>query len=134
LTGLKNFSTILIIGEFMYINGYNRKKVMEVIKKNNLGRKSVDEWDNCLYSSPDNNKCLVGCFIPDELYNEEMENKSVDNLLKFYPELREHMPMDTFSLTKLQTYHDYHISYETDFFGAILKELKNIEKTIDFNL
>ena len=35
----------------------------------------------CLYRGSDGTKCAVGCLIPDELYDKELENSSIRSIL-----------------------------------------------------
>ena len=46
----------------------------------------IDEEGNlftgeCFYMDDNGNKCAVGCLIPEDLYDMNMENKSVDSLI-----------------------------------------------------
>jgi hypothetical protein len=38
---------------------------------------SKNHYGDCLYRSPDGLKCAVGCLIPDELYDKEIEGAAV---------------------------------------------------------
>lgn len=40
-----------------------------------------DEYGDCLYRTPEGNKCAVGCLIPDEVYTPDMEGVGIDSLL-----------------------------------------------------
>ena len=44
--------------------------------------RAVDGDGFCRYRTPDGLKCAVGCLIPDELYDPEMEGKSVCSLVR----------------------------------------------------
>lgn len=89
----------------IYINGFTRDKVMQVIRKENLGKKSSHDY-TCSYRNPDGNKCLVGCFIPDDKYDELMESKTVDlDFLEKY-NLKVNMPLRTNIMERLQKFHD----------------------------
>ncbi len=39
----------------------------------------------CLYRTPGNLKCAVGCLIPDDIYSEDMESTFAYKLLRDYP-------------------------------------------------
>jgi hypothetical protein len=39
----------------------------------------------CMYRNPDGLKCFIGHLIPDELYEAEMEGRTVRRLLEEYP-------------------------------------------------
>lgn len=68
------------------INGWTKRKIINHIKKNFKG-KSMDNRGNCLYRGPKGKKCALGLFIPDDLYNKNMEFGGIDivNLRKFFP-------------------------------------------------
>lgn len=44
-------------------------------------RSMLEDGSNCAYHGVDGAKCAVGCFIPDELYDPEMEQLRVGHLL-----------------------------------------------------
>lgn len=115
----------------MYTNGYNKKKVMEVIRRENLGRKSENDIGQCLYRHPNGNKCLAGCFIPDDIYTTKMEKVSIDSLMKENSRFKTHMPFEDPDLMwKFQLFHD-NISKGVEgeeFFEEIEKELTKMEK------
>ncbi len=52
-------------------------------------RKSLIKDDFCAYRSPDGLKCFVGELIPDELYLSSMERKSIYDLIRNYPDIKE---------------------------------------------
>ena len=62
------------------------------------GRRSADTYGDCKYRMIDENnnilKCAVGHVIPDELYNPNMEDETLGNLLRLYTNslLIEEMP------------------------------------------
>lgn len=62
-----------------------------------------------MYRSPNGNKCAIGCLIPDEMYNKDIEGLSVfhdevsDILKKIYPDATE---KDLNFLAVLQDTHD----------------------------
>ncbi len=46
------------------------------------GARAYDENQGmCMYRTPDGNKCAVGCLIPDEEYNTDMEGVGVQTLV-----------------------------------------------------
>lgn len=54
------------------------------------GSKSRDaRTDMCFYRQDGGRKCAVGCLIPDELYTDEIEGCTVDELLFDHPEFSE---------------------------------------------
>lgn len=70
--------------------------------------------EECRYRGMRGMKCAVGCLIPDELYNPDMEGKRVGALLEHFPQLHpfffdehETLPTETISLLdELQGIHD----------------------------
>jgi len=113
----------------MYINGFNRQKVMETIRKNNLGKKAVDDIGKCRYRLDDGNACLVGCFIPDGKYNKAMEGMGAMDVLERFSEISSDMPMVGKALKELQEFHDLNlgVSKGEKFFQVIEKKLIYME-------
>jgi hypothetical protein len=110
------------------INGYTKKAMIAKILEGNKGWKSTrssEKNGTCVYRASDGNKCAVGCFIPDELYEPEMdegqsEYDGIDakTLLKTYPKLNNFMPLEVEGLLELQSVHDAFI----DGIGVSLKQ------------
>ena len=115
----------------MYINGFTRESVMEQIRARNLGYPSNcgdEDGTQCLYRAPNGNQCLVGCFIPDNLYKQEFEGKPVKAIYDKMPEV---MPLPKHYLIKFQDFHDkYILRDETPemFFKDIENKLIELEK------
>jgi hypothetical protein len=77
----------------------------------------LDDRDGfvCLYRDPNHNrKCAFGILIPDELYEEHMEDKPVHILLQDYPNLRSMFGEHEGLLTELQVAHDEAAKNEYD--------------------
>ena len=116
----------------IYNKGWGRRRVMRQIKKNTLGKQSVRENDNslCMYRTDDGNCCLVGAFIPDSLYDEEMEDKSATAIIEQF-NLDGYMPMNASAMEILQNFHDIDLTEVKDkkeFFRLIDNQLKNMQK------
>ena len=113
----------------MYINGFTRESVMKQIKAKNLGYPSYnEEGDLCKYRGVDGNQCLVGCFIPDNLYEEEFEGEPARAIYDKMPEV---MPLPRHQLSRFQEFHDkYILRDETPemFFKDIETKLIELEK------
>ena len=114
----------------MYINGFTRESVMAQIKARNLGFPSQDHAENqCMYRNFDGNQCLVGCFIPDNLYEEDFEGEGSDVIFEKMPDK---MPMVKPMLWAFQSFHDRHAhkKFETSdkFFKLVELELIDLEK------
>ena len=115
----------------MYQNGFTRKKVMEQIKKYNHGY-PARKMSSCYYRASDGNRCLVGCFIPDDKYDESMEDKRADVIISEYG-LNSVMPFDASDMECLQSFHDelYDEDYEGDenkFYELVEKQLIEMER------
>jgi hypothetical protein len=114
----------------MYINGFTRESVMKQIKARNLGYPSYSEdGDQCLYRASDGNQCLVGCFMPDDLYEGRFEGEPAEVIYDIMPDK---MPIVRTMLRKLQIFHDDH-AYEKSadggvFFEKIEHKLIDLEK------
>lgn len=91
-------------------NGWTKETMIRAISEGNKGRQSTSDKAldcACAYRGDGNNKCAIGCFIPDELYIADMDDSgNVENLLEEFPDLKEHMPLPTYKLTSLQDIHD----------------------------
>ena len=111
----------------MYINGFTYKSVMKQIRANNLGYPAYNkEGDRCQQKAHDGNQCLVGCFIPDNLYKPEFEGEPAKAIYDKMPEV---MPLIRPVLQVLQEFHDDYIHHETeDFFKAIENKLIELEE------
>lgn len=66
---------------------------------------SYFETGGCRYRGPNGLKCAVGCLIPDELYDPEMEGHGSTFLVMNYPELGFHGVSRL--LSHLQSIHDH---------------------------
>lgn len=106
---------------YKIINGWTKEKMIKAIMEGNKGTKSnmkyklgSQEFDRCLYRSPDGNKCAAGCFIPDHLFHPRMDKNGPDNsiggVLESYPELRAKMPLGLDGMRALQCMHDQTLS------------------------
>jgi hypothetical protein len=102
------------------INGWTKAKMIERIKQKNDGRGPCQQWKNlpkagnCRYRRSDGNCCLVGVFIPDDEYSAQMEGMGVVTLLKEFPLLNKHMPLDSQGMNVLQGKHDLLEDLDTD--------------------
>jgi hypothetical protein len=82
--------------------------------------------NKCLYRHPNGLKCFIGELIPDEMYEPEMENKGIDMLWEYYPEIfsnlfkKDQIPF----LEKLQQIHD---SCPIKFWK---EEIENLEQSV----
>lgn len=113
----------------MYKNNFNRQKVMEIIKQNNQGYQAI-ESDNCCYrtSGEETNMCLVGCFIPDDLYSENMETYNADLVINQF-KLGSYMPLNNSGMEELQGFHDDELNdlCGKEFYSAIEQKLIDME-------
>jgi hypothetical protein len=113
----------------MYINGFTRESVMAQIKAKNMGYPSYDEdRSQCMYRNFDGNQCLVGCFIPDNLYEEDFEGDHAEVIFEKMPDI---MPIVKPMLRKLQNFHDGHtyiVENANKFFKDIENKLIELEK------
>ena len=91
-------------------NGFTKKSMLEQIKKYNNGTK-CEEDGGCLYTNFDyTNRCLIGCFIPDNHEGLHRSEKDALGLLNAYPDLEKFMPLDRHGLNDLQMEHDYRMN------------------------
>jgi hypothetical protein len=114
----------------MYKNNFNKQKVMEQIKKNNQGYQASIGRE-CMYRTheEETNMCLVGCFIPDDKYDEGMESIDAHGVInRFF--LHDVMPMSDRIMQELQEFHDEELNdlCGNEFFTAIEQKLIDMEK------
>ncbi len=85
----------------------------------------------CAYRTPDGNKCAIGCLIPDELYEKDMEGKIAVALIRDNPQLVEFFKNCTVGfLDKMQGVHDSASNWDENGFTAHgLAELDYIADT-----
>lgn len=103
----------LLNKKYKPINGWTKKEILSVIETDFKG-KSVDSAGASWYRGPKGRKCPVGLFIPDELYEREMElwaigtDESTDGLLIYcYPEIYNFLPLELEAMDQMQLVHDY---------------------------
>lgn len=92
------------------INGWTKETMIAHIMFNFNG-KSVTENElygstTCLYRGPNETKCAVGMFIPDENYDKGMEHNNANGLLAKFPALKGLLPLEGEFMSLLQTVHD----------------------------
>ena len=63
------------------------------------------EGMTCLYRGPNGTKCAAGILISDEVYDPEMENMLISNVVKEFTGL-EHLEKEVDFLNTLQEIHD----------------------------
>ena len=73
---------------------------------------SEDE-EHCMYRAPDGRKCAVGCLLPDGLYQQDMEDNSIETLLLDNDRwgLPQWMEANQLLLQDLQCVHDQDINW-----------------------
>jgi hypothetical protein len=77
--------------------------MIEAIKQGNDGTASTMDGIGCAYRGSNNNKCAVGCFIPDDLYRSSFESVWVRNLPQNIIDI---MPLNVEGMVLLQEVHD----------------------------
>lgn len=100
----------------------------------------------CCYRSPDGAKCAIGVVIPDEIYDPQMENRSIRMLIEglgsfaaipSIAKLFEGIPIDT--LGDLQYCHDKAAEYsihhsDFDFHAEIKERLESFSRTYNLQI
>lgn len=88
------------------INNWTLEKVCERIRERVPPQGCINNQGYCVLRNGPDDCCVVGAFIPDELYNPKMESTGIPALLNEWPKLREYMPFEGIEITKLQNIHD----------------------------
>ncbi len=71
-------------------------------------KKKSQRGGSCLYRGPKGLKCAIGCLIPDNKYDPEMENAAVEGLFLSYPAISKLLgEYNENLLVELQDIHDY---------------------------
>lgn len=101
------------------INGWTKRKIISHIKKNFKGKSVVVTSSyldgvetRCFYRGPNETKCAVGIFIPDDKYNKTMEGQRADSIIGPWA-LRFAMPLNNEGMCSLQKTHDLSDSENT---------------------
>lgn len=57
----------------------DKQEIFDAVRKyaNTMNEKSLDEDGTCVYRSDNGNSCFIGAFIPDNLYDPEMEGHAI---------------------------------------------------------
>ena len=72
------------------------------------GMRSETGSSVCVYRHPDGLRCAIGAIIPDELYAEDFEGRTVDALLRETPALQALLQnVDRKVLADMQDIHDF---------------------------
>ena len=101
------------------INGWTKEKIKQQLLLKNNGTRSAD-GPTCLYITEDNNRCAVGCFIPDsliecfrgvelaahDLYDEGEVDKHTGMQTSEWLTLMDSLPLKKRALKELQSVHD----------------------------
>lgn len=91
--------------KYLALNGWTKEEILSMIRDNFSGV-SIDNQGSCMYRGPAGKMCGVGCFIPNELYSENMENKTVEQLMRDHKNLEAVMPLPLGALNSIQEIHD----------------------------
>jgi hypothetical protein len=95
--------------KYQALNGWTKQTIWLAIAKGNLGEQSISLTGGpnaCAYRGDGGNKCSIGVFIPDDVYDPCCEGASVKEVLEDYPGLTAYMPLPVRALTQLQDVHD----------------------------
>ncbi len=113
---------------FATINGWTVDRMIERVRARNDGTRAMTPGSGvCLYrvgGHPGGNACALGCFIPDELYTDDLEGNGPTELVGFLPELAGLLPLGADGLELMQEAHDNHFSDEDmrDFLAGWIRD------------
>lgn len=105
-------------------NGWTKEKMIAHIETEFKGRSvKPGTLNDCLYRGPNGKKCAVGMFIPNELYNIDMDGpqNSAHCVIRGF-NLNGVMPLDEDGMDSFQRAHD-HVSIGAD--EEVLMDLIN---------
>ena len=90
------------------INGWTKDSIRKHLEANFQGKSEDTEASSdplaCRYRLADK-KCVVGCFIPDEVYHPSMEGKIASDVIK-ENRLQTLMPLSSAEMNNWQAEHD----------------------------
>lgn len=98
---------------FQTVNGWTKERVIEHVKHNFRGKtlRYLDSPHFCAYRSPEGRKCAAGLFIPDELYNADMEGKPIGYVTAEHEDVIKVLPL---TVTGMGNFQDVHDTLEND--------------------
>jgi hypothetical protein len=85
-------------------NGWTKRRVMSAIKRLNDGI-CLNKSSSCSYRNDDGNRCFIGVFIPDSLYDKGMEGLAAYSLFRI-KNIAKSMPFNQEDATYFQSIHD----------------------------
>ena len=98
------------------------------------GRRAADEKGDCLYRGPDGTKCAVGCIIPDDLYDPDMEDCSafevkhgaedVAKIRRIWKAVEDRLDLTEENKSLLQRFQRIHDQVPADEWEVALKALR----------
>ena len=99
------------------------QETFDKVKKHLLTQNRVSYlvYHGCMYKGPDGLKCAVGCLIPDELYNRNIERTPVSNLVHRTDKVGTFLKQ--FNLPMLEMLQGVHDCIQTDRWPEKLKEV-----------
>ncbi len=99
---------------YKYINGYDLETTMKQIKKYNNGTRAMSlNIDNqCSYRNEKGNRCVVGCFIPDNK-STALASRFIASEVVSDNNLEEYMFVEIKALDKFQEVHDTYNETDT---------------------
>jgi len=92
------------------------KVATHLLTQNKKSGVTIETRFNCMYRGPNGLMCAIGCLIPDELYDSEMDcgdGMTADTLLETYFPLKQifrNLPLGF--LKDLQALHDFYPEYK----------------------
>jgi hypothetical protein len=91
----------------------NKQEMFDTVARHLFaqGKRSVtvknDTVNVCMYRGPEGTMCAVGCMIPDEMYSDLMEDRTVYSLFVDFPKIKEFFGDDNrHFLRGIQMVHD----------------------------
>lgn len=83
------------------------KTVRHLLKQRRKSKKVIGGEDMCAYRGKGGLKCAIGCHIPDKLYRNSFEGRSLEGLTEAFPFIKRLIP-DVSLGCNLQRVHDGH--------------------------
>lgn len=84
---------------------------------------AIDAVGQCMYRGPESN-CAIGCQLPNYLYDEKMEEKSIEEVCEGFPKIKKYFGNNLDFLRALQCAHDNTIIHR--FYEEFKEELEEI--------
>ena len=112
----------------IFINGWTKKTFLKAIEERNGWVQATNTDDRCMYRTETDGvkrACMVGVFLPDELYSDDFEGTSLGCMIEADNEIANCMPLSSDLMSILQRRHDRYVMRDNGPFKPYMMTLIN---------